>query len=120
LRSLKVVSFNIPSELHLLVRTGNLKETQMNASKEDLIAFLEKEVLHPAETHPEADTTIKKKVRYTRMRIGKLQTAEGVEKYFWSAMATDRGIDTYTRLRRIDAITFEDVRREFKRLCGRE
>lgn len=90
----------------------------MPASKEDLINFLEREILSPAENHPEADETIKRKVRCTRMRINNQLTAEKVEQYFWSAMTTDRGIDTYERVRRINAKTFEDVRIEFKRLCG--
>lgn len=92
----------------------------MDASRDDLLSFLEREVLGPAENHPAADEVIKKKVRLTRMRLRNLPTAEGIEKYFWGAMSSDGGIDTYTRLRMIDARSFEDVRFEFKRLCGRE
>jgi hypothetical protein len=91
----------------------------MLATKEELIAFLEREVLVPAETHPAADKVIKAKVRSTRMRLNRLSTAEKVEEFFWNAMSTDRGIDTYTRVHRIGARAFEDVRGEFKRLCGR-
>jgi hypothetical protein len=53
------------------------------------------------------------------MRLNELRTAEKVEEFFWNAMATDNGIDTYTRIKRIGAPTFEDVRAEFKILCGR-
>ena len=92
----------------------------MLATKEELVAFLEREVLLPAETHPHSDEVIRKKVRATRMRINRLNTAEKVEEFFWNAMSTDRGIDSYTRIHRIGAQTFEDVRAQFKRLCGRE
>lgn len=91
----------------------------MTAIKEDLIKFLEDNVLYPAENHPAADLIIKRKVRTTRMRLNNLTSAEKVEEFFWHAMATDNGIDTYTRITRIGAPTFEDVRLEFKRLCGR-
>lgn len=92
----------------------------MQATKEDLIAFLDREVLNPAEHHVNADKVIKNKVRTTRMRLNRLKTAEKVEEFFWHAMSTDRGIDSYTRIHRIGAQTFEDVRFQFKRLCGRE
>jgi len=88
-------------------------------TKENLILFLENNVLSPSENHPEADNTIKRKIRGTRMRLNELRSAEKVEEFFWHAMATDNGIDTYTRISRIGAPTFEDVRAEFKRLCGR-
>jgi hypothetical protein len=88
-------------------------------TKENLIKFLEKNVLSPSENHPQADITIKRKIKATRMRLNQLSSAEKVEKFFWNAMATDNGIDTYTRISRIGSPTFEDVRLEFKRLCGR-
>ena len=91
----------------------------MTATKADLIAFLEREVLIPNETHPAADETIKRKVRATRMRLNEQVSAEKVEQYFWSAMSTDAGIDSYTKIAAIGSVTFEDVRAEFKRLCGR-
>ena len=92
----------------------------MRATKEELIAFIDREVLHPAETHPDSDKVIKNKVRTTRMRLNRLNTAEKVEEFFWHAMSTDRGIDSYTRIHRIGAQTFEDVRAQFKHLCGRQ
>lgn len=88
-------------------------------TKENLIYFLEKNVLSPSEDHSEADTIIKRKIRATRMRLQNLRSAEEVEEFFWNAMASDNGIDTYTRISRIGAPAFEDVRLEFKRLCGR-
>jgi len=91
----------------------------MNAKKEELIQFLEDNVLYPAENNPNADIIIKRKIRATRMRLNNQTSADKVEEFFWNAMATDNGIDTYTRISRIGASTFEDVRLEFKRLCGR-
>ena len=91
----------------------------MNATKEELIKFLEENVLYPVESNPAADITIKRKVNSTRLRLNKLVSAEKVEQFFWSAMATDNGIDSYKRISRIGAPTFEDVRDEFKKLCGR-
>lgn len=91
----------------------------MNATKEELIEFLEEHVLYPAENNPNADVIIKRKIRTTRMRLNNLTSASKVEEFFWHAMATDNGIDTYTRISRIGASTFEDVRLEFKKLCGR-
>jgi len=92
----------------------------MNSTKQELIDYLEQHVLYPAENNPEADLTIKRKIRATRMRLNNLKNAGKVEEFFWNAMATDNGIDTYTRISRIGAPTFEDVRFEFKRLCGRK
>ncbi|KIA86482.1 hypothetical protein [Flavobacterium sp. AED] len=90
----------------------------MNATKEELIRFLEENVLVPVETNPNADVTIKRKVNATRMRLNDQVSAEKVEQYFWSAMATDNGIDSYKKISDIGAPTFEDVRDEFKKLCG--
>lgn len=89
-------------------------------TKENLLSFLEQNVLSPSENHPNADILIKRKIRFTRINLNKLKSAEKVEEFFWNAMATDNGIDTYTRISRIGAPTFEDVRAEFKRLCGRK
>jgi len=91
----------------------------MNASKEQLIQFLEKRVLTPAEHNLRATNTIKRKVRITRIRLNQLKSAEKVEEFFWNAMASDNGIDRYTKIKEIDGATFEDVRKEFKVLCGR-
>lgn len=49
------------------------------ATKGELIKFLDKEVLLPAENHPNADEIIRSKVRATRMRLDLLQTQEQVE-----------------------------------------
>ncbi len=87
-------------------------------TKEQLIEFLEREVLRPAESHADADDTIRRKVRATRMRLNQQQDAGAVERFSWSAMATDRGIDSYDRISGIGATTFEDVRAAFKALCG--
>jgi len=91
----------------------------MNTSKQQLIDFLEDYVLRPAEDHPKTNDIIRRKIHGTRMRLNKLSSAETVEKYFWNAMASEKGIDSYERLHEIDATTFEDVRLEFKKLCGR-
>jgi len=91
----------------------------MNATKEELIKFLEENVLVPAESNPAADIKIKRKVNATRMRLNQQVNAEKVEQYFWNAMATDNGIDSYKKISSIGAPTFEDVRDEFKKLCGR-
>lgn len=92
----------------------------MKATKEELIRFLEDSVLTPTENHPKSDLTIKRKVRATRMRLNQLVNAEKVEEFFWHAMSTDNGIDSYTKISRIGAPTFEDVRLEFKVKCGRK
>lgn len=90
----------------------------MNASKEDLIKFLDEKVLIPVETNPKATITIKQKVHGTRMRLNEQVSAEKVEQFFWSSLVSDRGIDSYKKIKGIDAPTFEDVRDEFKKLCG--
>jgi hypothetical protein len=92
----------------------------MKATKQELIDFLERRVLGPAHDHPDADATIKRKVQATRIRLKQQASAEKVEQYFWSAMATDRGIDSYDRISAIGVDTFEDVRADFKKLCGRK
>lgn len=91
----------------------------MKATKQELLAFLERRVFTPAHDHPKADATIKRKVQLTRRRLSKQETAEKVEQYFWSAMATDNGIDSYDKISALGVATFEDVRAEFKKLCGR-
>ena len=92
----------------------------MTATKSQLIEFLERMVLTPTENHIRATETIKRKVRTTRMRLNNLVSPEKVEEFFWNAMASDNGIDSYTKIKEIDGITFEDVRQEFKNLCGRK
>ena len=87
-------------------------------SKEELIAFLDNKVLTPVENDPKSNITIKRKVRATRMRLNNLVSAEKVVEFFWNAMATDRGIDSYKKIKAIGGTTFEDVREEFKKLCG--
>jgi hypothetical protein len=42
-------------------------------SKEELISFLEKNVLIPVENNTKATTTIKRKVKTTRMRLNNLR-----------------------------------------------
>lgn len=91
----------------------------MKATKEELIEFLETNVLRPAENHPLADKKIKRKVNCTRMRLNKQVSAEKVEEFFWSAMATDNGIDSYHAMKVVGCTTFEDVREQFKNLCSR-
>ncbi len=90
----------------------------MKSTKEQLIDFLERKVLIPVETHQQATDIIRRKIRGTRMRLNNLQSAEKVEEFFWSAMASERGIDSYTKIKEIGGSTFEDVRAEFKELCG--
>jgi hypothetical protein len=92
----------------------------MLVSKEKLIDFLDENVLTPAENHPHATEIIKKKVCITRVRLKNLSTPEKVEEFFWSSMASDNGIDSYSKIKSIGAKTFEDVRLEFKKLCGRK
>ncbi len=91
----------------------------MQATREQLINFLEESVFSPVENHLLATEVIKKKIRATRMRINNMQSPEKVEEFFWNAMSTDRGIDSYTRIKEICDFTFEDVRAQFKSLCGR-
>jgi hypothetical protein len=90
----------------------------MDATKEELIRFLEENVLIPTEKNPEADLIIKRKINATRMRLNNQVSAEKVRQFFWSAMATDNGIDSYNKISNIGSPTFEDVRGEFKKLCG--
>lgn len=90
----------------------------MKATKEQLIAFLEAEVLTPTENNPKATEIVKRKVRATRMRLNLLKSAEKVREFFWNAMASDRGIDSYMHIRDVKGVTFEDVRDKFKALCG--
>lgn len=92
----------------------------MKATKNELIKFLDDNVLTPVETNPKATKVIKDKVKGTRMRLKDQVSAEKVEQFFWSAMATDRGIDSYQKIKEIDGPTFEDVREEFKKICGRK
>jgi hypothetical protein len=88
-------------------------------TKEVLIGFLENRVLSPVENHPRVTPILKKKVRWTRMVLNQeSMSAEAVESFFWSAMATPGGIDSYERCIEIGAPTFESVRADFRQLCG--
>jgi hypothetical protein len=89
-------------------------------SKEILIKFLDDKVLKPLESNPKSTKTILKKVNATRMRLNQQVSAEKVEQFFWSAMATDRGIDSYTKIKEIGGTTIEDIRDEFKIICDRK
>lgn len=89
----------------------------MNATKVQLIDFLEKKVLIPVENNPKVIDIIRRKIQGTRMRLNNQHSSEKVEEFFWSAMATERGIDSYTKIKQIGGSTFEDVRAEFKVLC---
>ncbi len=91
----------------------------MKATKQQLIDFLDKNVFLPNENNSMATPVILRKIKTTRMRLNRQVSAEKVEQYFWSAMATDNGIDSYSRIHAIGGKTFEDVRFEFKKLCGR-
>ncbi|GHU98805.1 hypothetical protein FACS189483_07300 [Spirochaetia bacterium] len=92
----------------------------MKATKDELLEFLEKNVFFPGENNSAATETIKKKIRWTRTHISGLTTPEEIESFFWNAMASDNGIDSYTKISGIGANTFEDVRSGFKKLCGRK
>lgn len=52
------------------------------------------------------------------MRLNYQESAEKVRQYFWSALTTYNGIHSYNKISSIGAPTFEDVRSEFKKLCG--
>ena len=90
----------------------------MNATKEELISFLEENVLIPTENNSDVDVTIRRKISATRMRLNNQENAGKVRQYFWSAMSTDNGIDSYNKISNIGAPTFEDVRIEFQNLCN--
>jgi hypothetical protein len=92
----------------------------MKATKDELLEFLEKNVFSPGENNSAATKTIKNKIRMTRIRISGLKTPEEIEQFFWSAMASDTGIDSYTKIKGIGANTFEDVRNGFKALRSRK
>jgi len=82
----------------LFKRFYEAKEMKIEATKQQLIEFLESHVLTPVEYHIGADETIKRKVRATRMHLNNLRSAEEVENFFWNTMASDHGIDSYTRI----------------------
>jgi hypothetical protein len=85
-------------------------------SREEAIAFLENRVLRPAESNPAASGRLRQKIGFVRMQLNRLTSADKVKEYFWNAMESDGGIDTYRMLHDIGATAFEDVRREFKDL----
>jgi len=90
----------------------------MNATKEELIRFLEENVFIPIEANLDADATIKRKINVTRIRLNHQVHAESIRLYFWRAMARDNGIDSYNKISNIGLRTFEDVKQDFKNLFG--
>ena len=92
----------------------------MLATKAQLINYLEDMVLIPVEHHAKVTETLKRKVKLTRMRLNQLDTPEKVEQFFWNCMSSVRGVDSYTKVKAIGGVTFEDVRFGFKKLCGRK
>jgi len=92
----------------------------MKPTKEELIKFLDDNVLTPVENNPKATPTIRKKVSITRTRLNEQVSAEKVEQFYYTAMSTERGKDSYQKIKEIGGPTFEDVIDEFKKLCGRK
>jgi len=97
---------------------ANLQKITTKINRDELVKFLEDNVITPAEKSKNSTTEIKRKIKHTREQIAELETAEEVENYFWHLMTSVRGFDTHKKFKECGLTTFEDVRDKFAILCG--
>lgn len=82
--------------------------------EEQILGYLSKNIFDPILNSPHASNKIKTGVRYTIMRLNKLD-AKGMRNYFWSAIAgTMRSIDFSKLIEKEGFKNFEGVYREFR------
>jgi len=84
--------------------------------EEEIMAFLSENVFNHILNSLDASDTLKKGVRYTIMRLNKLD-AEGMVSYYWSAVVgTDRSIEFAKQMREegFNRFESEQVLEEFR------
>lgn len=81
--------------------------------EQELMNYLHEKVFDPILDSPKASAKIKKGVRYTIMRMNKLN-AEKMVQYFWSALVQPNAIEFSKEMEAEKMPRFEDVQDEFK------
>jgi hypothetical protein len=109
--------FSIKDQMHRYY----YNDRKIIASKENLINFLEHEVLLPA-INDERETKnvkeAKRKALHTKQLFDKMKTADEVVNFFWNNIVNNpRGLDSHMVFKECGLTTFEDVRGEFNYLC---
>ena len=81
----------------------------MPTKEEEIMSFLNEKVFNPILSSPTASNHLKQGVRYTIMRMEKLD-AQGMVRYYWSAVSgTDHSIAFARDMRGEGFTRFEDV-----------
>ena len=87
----------------------------MTSKQQEIMDFLHERVFDPILSSSIATNEIKQGVRLTIMRMEKQRNAEGMVKYFWSAIAgKGNAISFSDRLRTAGFDRFEEVLEEFR------
>jgi len=82
--------------------------------EEELMAFLDEHIFNPILESDKASQELKKGVRYTIMRM-KERDAEGMVRYFWSAVVgTERSVPFARRMRQEGFLRFEEIVEAFR------
>lgn len=83
--------------------------------EEEVMEFLDNKIFNSILSSSDATNTLKQGVRYTIMRMNKLD-AEGMVRYYWSAIVgTERSIDFARQMHNEGFTRFEDVEDEFNK-----
>ena len=82
--------------------------------EQEIMQFLHDNVFNPILNSPDASNTLKQGVRYTIMRMNKLD-ARGMRQYYWSAISGTERSTKFARQMRDEGVTrFEEVIDEFR------
>lgn len=88
--------------------------------EKEILDFLSKNVFDPILNSPNASETLKRGVRYTIMRLSKLD-AKSMRQYFWSAIVgTPRSIGFAEKMEREGFKRFESIFKEFRKKFNEE
>lgn len=82
--------------------------------EEEIMAFLHERVFNPILNSPHASENLKRGVRYTIMRMNE-RNAEGMIRYYWSAIiGTERSTEFARQMRNEGFTRFEETIDEFR------
>ena len=90
-----------------------LKGVLTVTKEQELMDFLHENVFDPILRSPDAPAAVKSGVQLTIARMSKL-SAEGMIRYYWSALSTDNAIRFSDRVKAEGLPRFEDVLETFR------
>lgn len=84
------------------------------SKKDEVLSFLKENVFNPVLMSGTASIPLKRGIRLTVTRLGQLD-AEGIVKYYWSAIiGTQRSVNFATMMRNEGFTRFEEIIEEFR------